>query len=165
MQKLNIGNANLEMLGKPVAVLAALVLLMAAVSACGSSDESGETTFSVTNAVVPVAAGANTALYFELTNTGSKTDSLIEARTDVANEVEIHQSSQDSSGMMKMQEQDEVKVNPGETVDFEPGGYHIMLLEADELTEGDTVEVELLFKSSPALTVEATVVTYADVAH
>lgn len=149
-----------------VGIATLVVLLVGFTSACGSDDNSSDAaSFSVTEAVVPVAAGANTAVYFNLTNSGTKADSLVKAETSVAQNVEIHRSFQDPSGMMKMEEQDAVKVDPGQTVMFEPGSYHVMLLDVDDLTEGDTVKIDLMFAESETLTIEATVVSYSDVAH
>ncbi|MCP4436361.1 MAG: copper chaperone PCu(A)C [Actinomycetia bacterium] len=62
------------------------------------------------------------------------------------------------SGMMTMQEVEEVPVPADGSVALEPGGYHIMLLDlAADLTAGDTVEVTLLFSSGAEETIDAEV--------
>jgi copper(I)-binding protein len=56
----------------------------------------------------------------------------------------------DMSGQMRMQElTDGLALPAGETVTFEPGGYHIMLLDLVEPLEvGDTIELTLDFETA-----------------
>ncbi len=62
------------------------------------------------------------------------------------------------SGTMTMQEVARVEVPAGETVAFEPGGYHVMLLDlAEPLVAGDTFEMELTFEKAGTVTVEVEV--------
>ncbi len=61
-------------------------------------------------------------------------------------------------GMMTMREVDRIEVPAGETVVFEPGGYHVMLLDlAEPLEVGDTVEVTLTFERAGDVVVTAEV--------
>ena len=57
-------------------------------------------------------------------------------------------------GNMTMQEVESIEFPAGETVVFEPGGYHVMLLGLVEPLEvGDTFDVTLLFESGAEQTV------------
>lgn len=61
-----------------------------------------------------------------------------------------------------MEHLDNVEVPAGGTVVFEPGGLHVMLLDVDELSEGDSIEVVLEFEESGPITIEAAVQPYGD---
>ena len=61
--------------------------------------------------------------------------------------------------MMTMQEVESVPVPAGGTVSFEPGGYHVMLIElvARRSRSGQTVPVTLTFAEAGTIEVTATV--------
>lgn len=64
----------------------------------------------------------------------------------------------DMGGTMTMQEVARVEVPAGDTVAFEPGGYHVMLLDlAEPLVAGDTFEMDLTFEKAGTVTVEVEV--------
>lgn len=143
-----------------------LLALVGALVACG--DDGGRATgegtpsIMVARAFIPTPAGANGALYFDIANEGDGADRLVAASTDVADEAELHETTTSDDGLMRMEALDEVEVPAGETVTFEPGGRHVMLLGVEELAEGDTVEVVLTFEESGDIVVEAEVGPYDD---
>ena len=86
----------------------------------------------------PAEAGDVTAAYMTLRNTGAVGDTLKAARTAVARAAEIHRSSAGSDGVMQMRPVDDVFIPPGSSVAFEPGGYHVMLIDLQRpLVEGE----------------------------
>jgi periplasmic copper chaperone A len=134
-------------------------------AACGDDDaDSGGGTPSLTvdRAFVPTPAGANGALYFEIANEGDGADHLIGATTDAAGSAQIHETTTSDDGLMGMSPVEDLEIPAGESVSFEPGGLHVMLMDVDELEEGDTVEVDLEFEESGVVTVEAEVGPYDD---
>jgi copper(I)-binding protein len=61
-------------------------------------------------------------------------------------------------GMMTMREVESVAIPAGGTVAFEPGGYHVMLMDlAEPLEAGTTVEVTLTFANAGEIKVSAEV--------
>ncbi|MGA1062278.1 MAG: copper chaperone PCu(A)C [Ilumatobacteraceae bacterium] len=65
-------------------------------------------------------------------------------------------------GAMVMQQIMALDLPAGETVNLEPGGYHVMLIDlAEPLAEGDTFNVTLDFAEADDLTVEVVVRTEA----
>lgn len=133
----------------------------------------------------PAVADAG-ALYMEIANGGDADGALVGVTVDaaVAGRAEIHetvavegdtttgmpgqmpgstegQGGTDGSmggGMMEMRPVDRVEIPAGETVSFEPGGYHVMLLGlAQPLETGTTVEVTLAFEDSGEQVVTADV--------
>ena len=82
----------------------------------------------VTDARIPLPAGPNAAVYFQLENNGDHEVELVGAASDIA-VAEIHQTTM-SGGMMQMEPVDRITLVPGQTVEFAPGGLHIMLISA-----------------------------------
>ena len=61
-------------------------------------------------------------------------------------------------GMMTMVEVDKVEIPAGGTVEFKPGGYHIMFMElAGTFTAGQTIDLTLTFANAGPITVKAEV--------
>ncbi len=66
--------------------------------------------------------------YLKITNTGTTPDRLIGGSTDVASRFEVHEMSMDN-GVMKMRPvAGGIEIKPGQTVEFKPGGYHVMFV-------------------------------------
>jgi len=111
---------------------------------------------------VPVPAVANGATYMTLTNDGDTDDTLVSAGTDIAESVELHETTT-QDGSMSMQEVDGIDIPAGDDAVLEPGGLHMMLIGVTEdLTEGDTVEVTLTFDNAGEQTAGAEVVPLGD---
>lgn len=139
-------------------LLGALSLLLAACSGAAGGSE-----ISVSDARVPVPAGANGAVYMTLTNDGDAADRLIGVTTDIAEVVELHESSMEG-GSMSMQQVEGVDVPAGGEALLEPGGLHVMLIGVTEdLVEGDTVDLTLEFENAGEQPVSAEVVPLGDV--
>jgi copper(I)-binding protein len=73
-----------------------------------------------------------------------------------AEKVEIHIHTQDASGIMRMRPvEGGVKILPGETVEFKPGGYHLMLFGLKhKLEEGQQIPLKLHFAQAGDLDIE-----------
>jgi periplasmic copper chaperone A len=87
--------------------------------------------------------------YFTITNTGNAADRLVGGGSDVSNRFEIHEMSMDK-GVMKMREiTSGIEIKPGQTIRFEPSGYHIMFVGLKQpLKEGDHVKATLQFEKA-----------------
>ena len=114
-------------------------------------------TFEVTDvwARATFAMAQTGAVYLTLNNQTETDVSLLSASvsSDLADEVQLHDMAM-NDGMMQMQEMvDGVNVNIGETLEFRPGGKHIMLLGLKKpLNDGDSFELTLRFKNRDELT-------------
>lgn len=133
------------------AVLAAVVAL--AMAACGGGGESVE----VSDARVGQPTGPNAALYFVATS-GGEADRLVGASTDFATAVELHETTMGEDGTMGMQAVEGLDLPAGGDLVLEPGGYHLMLVEADRMEVGDTIEVTISWEQAGDMTIEAEVV-------
>jgi periplasmic copper chaperone A len=91
--------------------------------------------------------GAKEAVgYLVLENKGDVERSLMKITSDLADEVRIHRSSVDSQGVARMWPVGFLKLQPGETVRFEPNGLHVMLSALKKpLKAGDKVALTMLF--------------------
>ncbi len=94
-------------------------------------------------------AGAKTGVvYVTLINNGSAGDSLLNAATPVADQVQFH-SATEENGVSRMREVRTVDVTPGAKVAFSPGGLHIMMVGLKQpLKEGKTFPLTLNFEKA-----------------
>lgn len=103
----------------------------------------------------PGMMGGTSAVYMTLTNRSQEPLILKGAEAQVAGTVEIHETvlvTVDDAGgfpsqVMRMQQVPAVEIAPAGTVEFRPGGLHIMLLELQEALEaGDIFGLTLHFE-------------------
>lgn len=99
----------------------------------------------------------NTAAYFSIQNQSDTSQILIGATADFATKAEIHNHIL-VNDMMSMQQQSEVVIQPGESVQFAPGGLHIMIFGLKTpLREGQSVEISLQTKGGESISITAKV--------
>lgn len=100
------------------------------------------------------------AFYITITNNGEETDRLVSVESEIAQVVEVHNVEMED-GVMKMQPlHDGLEVPAGETIVFEPGSYHVMLIGINEsLIDGEDFTATLNFENAGS--VEITVPIYA----
>jgi len=98
----------------------------------------------------PLAAG-----YMKITNTGKGPDKLIGGTADFAARFEVHDMKMEG-GVMKMRPVGGgIEIKPGETVDLEPGGYHVMFPGLKQpLEKGQKVKGTLRFEKAGSVDVE-----------
>ena len=97
----------------------------------------------------------NSVGYFHLMNQGKKDLQLIGANSDIAERIEVHKHTL-KNGLMKMQKVDSITVPAGSSLEFKPGGYHIMFMGVKKpLTEGDEVSFTLEFAGGDNVVVKA----------
>jgi copper(I)-binding protein len=139
-----------------------LVFVVAAVmAACGagSTPASGGGFITVSGAWVrPAPKDGTTAAYLQIVNGRLSDDVLVGVSTDAAERASLHETSTDAQGMTGMQPVDGITIPAGQTVQLEPGGYHIMLEHlTDGLSNGSTIRLVLTFEQSGPLNVTAQV--------
>lgn len=102
----------------------------------------------------PGGKGMNSAAYFIIENRGPE-DRLLGARSTISERTEIHRSTIDPEGTMRMQEQDFVTLPAASRTNFEPGGLHVMLVSLmQELELNQQIQVQLQFEHSGELLVD-----------
>ena len=99
------------------------------------------------------------AAYLTIVNQGHDADRLVALSSPVAERTELHSTTMDE-GVMKMRPVESLEVAPGETVAFEPGGLHVMLMGLKQpLTEGESFPMTLRFAEAGDLVVQVQVDT------
>lgn len=87
---------------------------------------------------------APSAGYFVAVNQGEKPVVLTGAASERYGDVMLHQTTH-SDGMSRMSSVEGVEIAPGQTLEFKPGGYHIMLEQpVGEIKVGNTVSMQFL---------------------
>lgn len=136
-------------------ILMILIIIGGVFTACTSSSAGGK--LQVQNAWArPGQAGGTSAVYFVI-NAGGEADTLLSASCGAAEASELHMSKMDGDKMM-MEPQQNVPVPANQTVTFEPGGLHVMLLNLkNDLKAGETLPVTLTFEKAGTIEIKADV--------
>lgn len=96
-------------------------------------------------------------VYFTLRNDTRKSDRLLKLSTPVAAKAEVHRTEV-QDGIARMREVAVLHVEAGQTLEFEPGGMHVMLIGLREpLVGGRTYDLDLLFEVAGPRKVKVTV--------
>lgn len=101
---------------------------------------------------------ARSAAYFMVRNGLAEPARLVSARADVARVTEVHRSFEEGGVMRMRPVVDGVEVGAGETVPFEPGSYHIMLIDLQRpIAPGDRFPMTLTFDGGTEQRIEVEV--------
>lgn len=96
--------------------------------------------------------------YLTITNTGSAPDRLIGGASDVASQFEVHEMKMDNGVMRMRQMANGLEIKPGQTVEFKPGGNHVMFVGLKKpLAQGEHVKATLAFEKAGKVDVDFTV--------
>lgn len=97
------------------------------------------------------------AVYFRLHNGSGKSDRLLKLKTPAAASATVHRT-EIVEDIARMREVSVLHVAPGEKLEFEPGGLHVMLMGLKRpLKDGQVFELELLFEVAGPRKVSVTV--------
>lgn len=136
-------------------ILGALALALAALgpAGCGetpeqpSGDPSAPEGISVTDGrlVLPAVSGNPGAIYFDISNAGDRDIMIRAVSVPGAGSAVMHMTAT-WSHEVDMQEITQQPVKAGETVKFEPGGLHVMVMDiAGTVAPGSEAEATLTF--------------------
>jgi len=143
------------------ALLAALLAATFGIAACSESEAPDCGGLKVNDAWVRVApAGADVmGAYFSLANEGATKVVVSQVSSSQFDRAEMHETVVNDDGQASMQPLEQIVVPAGETVDFKPGGRHLMLFGPTQpYAAGDQVELILACGTQNAeLPVAATV--------
>ncbi len=134
----------------PIALPAAAVL---ALTACGDSGDgepdgsattaaaqSGEGILTLEDGVVRSAETGMTAGFGTLVNTGEAAVTVVEASSDAAAVMELHEVVETDGEMVMQEKASGFVIGAGESYVLEPGGDHVMFLDlTDPIEAGETV--------------------------
>ena len=88
-------------------------------------------------------------------NTGKAPDRLVGGSTDVAARFEMHQMLMER-GVMKMRPVERgLEIKPGQTIEFKPGSFHVMLVGLKQpLEKGQHIKATLEFEKAGKVEIE-----------
>jgi len=101
------------------------------------------------------------AVYLTLHNSGTQPVVVSGVRSPAAGAAMIHMTTT-VNGQSTMRAHESLRIAPGETVRFAPGGLHIMLHLEHPLAAGDEVPLVLLLENGGSLSVVARVRALGD---
>lgn len=88
------------------------------------------------------------AAFMTITNSGADDDVLLSASAEVSKVAELH-IHLDLDGIMQMREVESIEIRPGQTISFEPGGLHVMLIGLKQpLAQGQSFPLTLNFEKA-----------------
>ncbi|MCX7796992.1 MAG: copper chaperone PCu(A)C [Melioribacter sp.] len=103
----------------------------------------------------PASKGRNSAAYFTIINKNSFGDSLVQAISNIAEKVEIHETFKTENDMMGMRAIKFISIPANSEVKLKPGGLHIMLIGLKKnITEKDSVNLKLKFKRAKEIDIK-----------
>jgi copper(I)-binding protein len=103
-----------------------------------------------------------TAGYLRIHNPGPEPLVIVGAESPLFGAVEVHGTTT-VDGVSRMRQQESVTVAPGETASFEPGGLHLMLMQATDAIPSDgTIELSLVLADGERIQFRAPVGQPAD---
>lgn len=109
----------------------------------------------------PASQGATGGVYLTIHNYDKTDDVLVGVSAEVSQAAEIHESKLEND-VMRMRMVKSAVLPAGKSVEFAPGGWHIMLVNlARPLADGDTIEIALHFQQHADILVSVMVHTNA----
>ena len=104
--------------------------------------------------------------YVHIENNSNDDLTLTKVTSPVFDKIEIHRSMVNSEGMASMERQTELLIPAGESIEFKPGSFHLMLFNPDEpLKSGQSVSMEFTFSNNQTYSIEAKVERRNDMQH
>jgi copper(I)-binding protein len=93
--------------------------------------------------------------YMKITNTGTAPDRLVGGSSDISNSFEIHEMKMEGGVMKMRQVAGGIEIKPGQTVTFDPSGYHVMLVDLKkQLMQGERFKAMLEFAKAGKVEVD-----------
>lgn len=142
-----------------------LMTLLLLVVACAPTTDpeanDADGTIVVENVQANLALPSDTgSVWLQITNNSGADDALVGAQIDGCGIIELHDMFIENDVMvMRPVEGGQIPLPAGETVELQRGGLHIMCLEKESFTEGETVAVTLQFATAAPITVNGPVVS------
>ncbi len=100
-------------------------------------------------------------VYLSIRNKGGEADHLIRAATAVCRTVEIHETKIEDGRMTMQMVKNGLEIPANGTVDFSPGGHHIMLIGMKQsLNVGEKFSLSLEFEKSGLKSLESEIREY-----
>lgn len=115
----------------------------------------GDLEISHANIPQPAASAKSAGGYMAISNNGTEPERLIGVEAGFAAKADVHESKVDASGVGTMEPVPALDIPPGQTVNLEHGGYHIMFMGlTGPLVEGEMKKATLIFEHAGRVEIE-----------
>jgi hypothetical protein len=152
----------LTQIGIATSVLLLLLVGCQEATSPGDTTESSDDTITISDAWVRAMEDGNSAAYMTIQNNSDDDITLTEASADFANMTQIHQTTIEDDVARMQEVEGGLTIPAGESVNLEPGGYHVMLMDLQEpLVEGNDALLTLTFDNGDVQTVNLPIRTEA----
>jgi len=96
--------------------------------------------------------------YMKITNTGTAPDRLVGGSTDISGSFEVHEMKMEGDVMKMRPVAGGLEIKPGQTVTFDPSGYHVMFVDLKkQLVQGERFKATLEFAKAGKVDVDFTI--------
>jgi Uncharacterized protein conserved in bacteria len=96
--------------------------------------------------------------YMKITNSGTAPDRLVGGSTDISGSFEVHEMKMDGGVMRMRPVAGGLEIKPGQTVTFDPSGYHVMFVDLKkQLVQGERFKATLEFAKAGKVDVDFTI--------
>ncbi len=140
------------MIIRPFGLSLVMSLLVAGLGGCSRQE------LAIHDPWIPEAPSIVSALagYMTIENNAGRARILVAATGPLFERVEIHETVYETdSGVARMIRQDQVRIEPGQSFRFQPGGHHLMLINPKQAAEaGGSVALTLVFADGSRSTVD-----------
>jgi periplasmic copper chaperone A len=138
---------------KPILALAAALLF--AVPVLAHEVTVGDLQIIHASIPQPAASAKAAGGFMAIVNNGTEPERLIGVESDIAMKSETHESKVNADGVGTMEHVDFIEIPPGQTVNLQHGGYHIMFMGLKgPLTEGEMHKATLIFERAGRVEIE-----------
>jgi copper(I)-binding protein len=146
-RRLGTGQAYAKM-ASMIRIILILALVLSATSAFAQPQAKGSLAVESAWARATPGNARDGAAYFRVVNNGSAPDRLIGVSTPVADKADPHETKT-GDGIMRMRPLEQPAIAPGQTLEFKPGGAHVMLVGLKHpLKEGESFPLVLTFEKA-----------------
>jgi len=125
------------------------VLLAACSAGMGAKPDASSGPFEISGPVIMAAnVGETTGAFMTIKNNSGQDDRLIGAASDVADMVQVHETTVENN-VMSMREVAAIDIPAGQAVELKHGSYHIMLMNLrQDLKDGQMITITLKFEKA-----------------
>jgi copper(I)-binding protein len=162
-------DGGLRVLGRDA--LAGLLVLLGTSLGCGAAAPDTEpapkaaATLEIQRPRVHLMPGMGAA-YMSIVNAGDVDERLVSIETTAAQAAETHETLEDNGVLRMVAHPDGFEIPAHSTLDLEPGGKHVMLVEPRLTGDGeDNILLTLHFERAGTITVEAPLMTLDEMEH
>lgn len=135
-------------------------LIIAGPALAGETTRNGVSVYDAWARATPRGAQVGSA-YMLVRSAPGVRDRLVAVYGDIARTIEIHNYRRDG-GVMRMVRVDGIPIEPEDTVQLVPGGYHVMLNDLTQpLRDGDRFKLTLVFERAGEMIVDVEVAAVA----